>query len=88
MKIEEDLSEDEAGAHNLEDNILVLLEGVLGPALHCESLNASPVNLVRVVLISKSEVGVSHHSNDHAEEHVVEGLVQGHHTSEGKKDWG
>jgi len=56
VKIKENLGENEAGAHELEHDILVLLESVLSPALHGESLNAGPVNLVRVVLVSKSEV--------------------------------
>ena len=82
------LGENEDGTDELEGNIFVLLESVLGPRLHGESLNAGPVNLIWSVFVSKSEVWVSNHSDDHAEEHEVKSLLKSKHSNEGKEDWG
>ena len=88
VDVECELCENENGADELKGNVFVLLESVLGPWLHGKSLNAWPFNLVWSVFVSKSEVWVSNHSDDHAEEHEVEVLLKGQHSNEGKEDWG
>ena len=65
-----------------------LVESLLSPALHGESLDNAELNLVRVLLVSHGEVKVSNEGSDHTQEEEVIGSHEGDHTADGEHEWG
>ena len=81
------LGEDQYDGDDLEEELALLVEGVLAPALHGESLDDVEGDLVVVLREAQGEVWVGEEWDDHAEEEEVIALQKGHGSADGKHDW-
>lgn len=81
------LTNDHADSDHLQSDVSVLVEGILTPALHGESLNHTEGNLVVVLRESKSTVGVSNQGNDHTDQVEVIAAHKGNQSTECEHEW-
>lgn len=81
----EHLQANEAHGNDLESYLLSLVEGLLAPALHGESLDHAELDLVGVVLETQGEVGVCGQGEDHAHEVEVVVSLEGHDAADGEQ---
>ena len=86
-KIQVNLSEHHASGDDLSSDDATLVEGILAPAFHSESLNDAEVNLVVVLREAEGAVRVSEKSDDHTDQEEVMALPKADESANGQHKW-